>query len=238
MKSNTSQRALNKACLTAGLLILSTLSPMPARADSCESGTKVATVVWEQWGQEIKQGGCITYAAVASILSGGVTVAGSTAVYAQCYATITAYEEIAQKMISKWNSKVGNTWAHLGPRPLERNTTLKGTLQSTAGRLFVTPAPMPANIDEVELKLKKTGGKGKVTVTVCKISANGKAEQLWSFTIEKGDENEDKTWSRSFKNLDGYVLTLHLDGKSLAKEMAYEVTTKMSEKSNAKATVK
>lgn len=228
------------SCIATALLSFSMLIPTHAQADDCESGAQMATAIWKNWGDEIKKGGCATGVAVSAALTGGVTAPAAAEMYLECYATVTAYEEVAKKAITKWNDLVGNTWASLGPRALEANTKLSGTLVSTGGRVFISPAPLPANVDEVELSLKKTGGKGKTSVTICKVSANGKASQLWSFTIEAGDDNDGKTWSRSLKNLDGYVLSVHLDCKSVTKKLEYELTAKLKEKSapTAKATVK
>ncbi|MCL4789887.1 MAG: hypothetical protein KJ070_24425, partial [Verrucomicrobia bacterium] len=216
--------------LIASLLVANVVTPHDAQADDCKSGTQIATAIWSDWGDEIKKGGCLTGVAVPAVLSQGATASAAKPMYDACYDTLAKFEEAGKKTIAKWNSLVGNTWASLGPRPLTFGTKLKGTVVSTGGRVFITPAPLPAHTDEVEIKLEKTGGKGKTSVTACKISANGKAEQLWSFTIDPGDENEGKTWSRKFKNLNGYILSVHLDCKSLSKKMEYELTASVKEK--------
>src|SRR6476469_4880627 len=77
--------------------------------------------------------------------------------------------------------------------------------------------------------LKKIGGNGKTSVDVCKVSADGEASNVWSFTIDSGDDNDSHTWSKTLKNMSGYVLTLHLDGKSLTKKLQYELKATMHE---------
>lgn len=230
MKTNLLKYQMNLTLLTASMVIANLAAPHAARADDCKSGTQIATPIWSDWGDEIKKGGCFTGVAVAAVLSQGATAPAAKPMYDACYDTLAKFEEAGKKTIAKWNSLVGNTWASLGPRPLTFGTKLKGTVVSTGGRVFITPAPLPAHTDEVEIKLEKTGGKGKTSVTVCKISANGKAEQLWSFTIDSGDENEGKTWSRKFKNLNGYILSVHLDCKSLSKKLEYELTASVKGK--------
>lgn len=237
MKSIRSQHPVPTACLAVCWLALTLLQPSPAKAADCESGTQMALAIWKEWGDQMKKGGCFTATAVATVLTEGATAAGAVGMYQTCYDTLTKFEEITKKVIPKWNSLVGNTWATLGPRALTLNTALSGTLVSTGGRVFLTAAPLPANTDEVTLKLKKTGGKGKTSVAVCKVSAHGHADQIWSFTIDAGDDNEDQTWSRTFQNMDGYVLCVHLDCQSVAKKMAYELTATVKEKQKARATV-
>ena len=74
-------------------------------------------------------------------------------------------------------------------------------------------------------------------MTVCKVGPTGKTSQLWSFTIDAGDDNDGRTWEKSFKDLDGYVLSVHLDCKSVTKKFEYELKATTSDKPIASRSV-
>lgn len=212
--------------LLASLLALGA-GPKVANAGNTESATKVAADIWAGWKDEIKKGGCMTAAGLTAIFSQGATAASTVETYRKCYDTLEKFDVISAAVVANWNRLVGNTWATLGPRPITFGKNQAGTLVSTGGRMFLSAAPVPANIDEVEIELKKEDGKGKTSVTVSKVAANGKATELWDFTIGAGDENSGKTWRKTFEDVAGYVIAVHLDCKSVSRKFEYEFKATM-----------
>lgn len=212
--------------LALAVALLSASAPWPAQADT-ESAAKVAADIWAQWKEEIKKGGCLSAAALTAIFSAGATAASTAETYQKCYGTVDKFDQIATTVVARWNQLVGNKWAAIGARDITFGKTQSGTLVSTGGRMFISAAPVPANIDEVEIQLKKEDGKGKTSVVVSKVGANGKATTLWSFTIGAGDDNTGKVWRKTFADVAGYVIAVHLDCKSVTRKFEYEFKATM-----------
>jgi hypothetical protein len=59
-------------------------------------------------------------------------------------------------------------------------------------------------------------------VTVCK-EYRGKYTKLWSFMIANGKDNEGKVWKKTFEKVKGHNIVVHLDAKSVANTMQYEL---------------
>ncbi len=129
------------------------------------------------------------------------------------------YAKKVEEMIKFWNANVGNTWAFLGPRKLETDTTLKGSVIGQGDRVFI--APTPSNENSVTIKLDKIAGKAKTGVTVCSVSESGRAVKIWDFTAEKGAYT--KTWSKTINGVKDKVITIHFDGHSASKKFKYEL---------------
>ena len=140
-----------------------------------------------------------------------VVTAGPTA------QTAVVAAEVSEKMIAFWNNMSKNSWATIRPRQLSFGATLQGKLVSTGGRMFVSAEPL--DNDTVNLKIKKTDGKAKTSVTVCK-DDHGKKSKVWEFTIDNGKDNVGKTWTKSLSGMQGRILTIHLDAKSVANTMS------------------
>jgi microsomal dipeptidase-like Zn-dependent dipeptidase len=123
-----------------------------------------------------------------------------------------------------------NQWATIGPRRLTF-ARQNGTLAGTSGRLFLTAVPM---IDgEVTLTLKKTGGKGKASVTICKYPRKGGPVTLKDVVIPPGKDNVGKTWTWKLRGVKDHVLAVKLDGKSVAKKFEYQLHMKLPERAAA-----
>src|SRR3978361_2096932 len=90
-------------------------------------------------------------------------------------------------MITFFNAVANNKWATLGPRRLEYGTNQQGTLVSTGGRLFISPAPLDKN--SVTIRIKKLDGKAEASVVICKIDYSGNVTKLEEFTFADGDDN-------------------------------------------------
>jgi len=236
-QSFTTTRSLARLLsLLAGFSMSIVVQGPAVAGDGCDSATKVAADLWENWGDEVRAGGCLTAAAVSAILTQGATAASSAEFYQKCYATLNEFNSIATSAVKKWNTLVGNTWAQLGPRALEFNKTLSGTVVGPGDRMFISAAPIPADLDEVEIELKKEDGKSETEVTVCKVAANGQGTTLWSFTIDGGKDNQGKTWKKTFKNVDGYILSVFLNSKSVTRSMEYQLKATLRDTSTKVAT--
>lgn len=184
------------------------LSASPARAASCDSATKVVSDIWSQYDVVVKAAGC----AVVIVASNGSVQPNV------CLDAADKAAKVAEDMVAYWNRMANNSWATIGPRELEMGKTLKGKLVSTGGRVFVSTQPLDE--DRVDLKIEKTDGKAKTSVTVCK-DYRGSKTKLWDFTIENGKQLG--TWNRTLTGMKGRVLTVHLDAKSVANTMSYEL---------------
>lgn len=185
-----------------------------AKAASCNSAAKVSADVWKEYGTVAKGMGCV----LATALSQGAVDT------IKCLETANKYDKSVQSMISFWNKMADNSWATIGPRRMDIGVTSKGKLVSTGGRVFVSAAPLAD--DKVEIKLKKTDGKAKTTMAVCKEAPNGKRTKLWDLEIDNGKDNVGKTWTKTISGLKGYVLVTHLDAGSVTNTFSYELTAK------------
>ena len=192
-----------------GLLLGSVaLAAGPARAAGCDSAAKVMSDIWGEYDDVFKKLGC----AVVTVASDGSVPPNA------CMDAADKAAKVAEDMISFWNRMANNSWATIGPRELPLGDTVKGKLVSTGGRVFVSTQPL--NDDQVVLKIDKTDGKAKTSVTVCK-DYRGTKTKLWEFTIPNGKDLGH--WSRTLTGMKGRVLTVHLDAKSVTNTMSYEL---------------
>ncbi|MDQ4075329.1 MAG: RICIN domain-containing protein [Chloroflexota bacterium] len=139
----------------------------------------------------------------------------------KCLEKANKADEMLQRMISFWNDNANNTWATIGPRRLEFGENQRGRLLGTGGRIFISPVPMPE--DEVTVRVHKRGGKGKASVTVCKVDSDGRARELRDTIFEPGDDNIGESQSKTLRGVRGHLLQIHLDGKSVTRAFEYSL---------------
>ncbi|MCA9686143.1 MAG: membrane dipeptidase, partial [Myxococcales bacterium] len=96
-----------------------------------------------------------------------------------------------------------------------------GSLTGTLGRTWIHPVPY--DCDKVEFVFKKTDGKGKAGVTFLKLTPTGQAVGLWTFGVAPGDDDDGRSWSKSFDGVRGCLLAAVVDGKSVSRKIDYEL---------------
>jgi len=122
----------------------------------------------------------------------------------------------------RWNRLVKKTsWAAIGPRDLTFGKTHKGRLLGTTGRMFITPVPI--NKENVKIKMKKKAGKSRTSITVCSYMPEGDRIKEWQFESPAGNQNNGQSWEKTLTDMDGKLLSIHLDGKSVADTFQYSI---------------
>lgn len=130
---------------------------------------------------------------------------------------VAAIEKSAEEMIKFYNSVVGNSPLHIGPRPLPTGQTLTGTIESVGDRTFIGTVPTRS---PAKLTITKTGGKDNVTIHVCAVDVGGHHTEL-------------KTFQATAATPDGHVFEVDvpaqrialavLDGTKLIGAMSYKI---------------
>jgi uncharacterized protein (DUF736 family) len=200
-----------------------------AYAGSCESAAKVATDLWAKYDDKAKDLACKGATAAQTAVNPG-TIPQSARKYQACLEDVNKAEQIVRDLVSRWNQHVGNSWARLGPRPLEPGSTQTGTLRATGQRMFISAGPVNGAVD---LNLEKLKYRGRTEVTVCTFPpdqganpANGPSEKLWDFTIAKGGQNLGDSWSKTLFDVRGKILSVHLHMTQPVKALKYRLNTR------------
>ncbi|MDF1581405.1 MAG: PASTA domain-containing protein [Desulfuromonadales bacterium] len=122
----------------------------------------------------------------------------------------------------RWNRLVKKTsWAAIGPRDLTFGKTHNGRIIGTTGRMFITPVPI---LDEtIKIKLNKKAGKSRTSVTVCSYMPGGDRINEWNFESPGGNDNKGQSWEKDLTGMEGKLLSIHLDGKSVADTFQYSI---------------
>ncbi|HWP42960.1 MAG TPA: hypothetical protein VNO14_06985 [Blastocatellia bacterium] len=186
----------------------------PVRAESCRSLAQVFSDIWKEWGRVIVATGCVAGAAVAT---GGAGVAASS----ECIRNASKYAQAAEAMIAFFNSAAANRWATIGPRRLEYGNTHQGTLVSTGGRVFITPAPLDKN--SLTIKIKKLDGRARASVVICKINESGSQTKLEEFEFADGDANIGQEITKTVSGVQNHLVQVHLDAKSLTRRFQFSL---------------
>ena len=199
MISTSSLPRLPKS-LTAALTALSiaaaaTVSPS-AHAGSCTSAAKVFSDIWDKYGVYAVAAGC----AAGSAAAGGLT-------FTTCFTNANTYAAITEQMVTFWNDSANNSWSTIGPRRLEFNKTLTGTIVGPTERLFVTETPVDK--DSVTITVKKTDGKQENNITICKIDQTNKCTVVGTYTFANGDSNIGKEYTKTITGTRGYLIVVH-----------------------------
>ncbi|MDX1579907.1 MAG: hypothetical protein R3266_15595, partial [Gemmatimonadota bacterium] len=134
-------------------------------AQSCKSGAKVVSNVWNEYDKVVKQVGCALGAGAVTVATAGVGLPAGASMYAGCLADANAAQKVSEGLVGFWNQLAANKSLTLGPRHLELGREHQGTLRATGARMFVTE---PLRGDRLNLWIKKLRYRGPTDVTVCK----------------------------------------------------------------------
>jgi hypothetical protein len=183
--------------------------------------------LWEEYGDIASKIGCTVAGGVAAAISQNPESALKTV--QQCLQTKDKIEQAIRSAEENYRAAIGRTSSlTIGPRLLRLDRWERGTIVSSAERLFVTAAPMFT--DKPTLRIREIGGKGKVSVTVCAYKlANGgkkKCRKLLDFLVNE-DRGEKRDRGQSFNlrlsGVEDEWISVHLDGKSVANTFKYKL---------------
>lgn len=183
-----------------------------SHAQNCNSAASVAADIWGKVHNVAIQGGCVAAQAAGYIN------------YAACYNTASKINDLTNKLVQFWNAKVNNSWATIGPRRLTLNQNHTGTLVSTGGRKFVSFPVL--NKNSVTITINETGGKGKTSVTVCKINANNQKTNIgtkWFNDTKKKKKKSNEKHTFTVNGAKNRIITVHMDGKSVGNTFKYKL---------------
>jgi hypothetical protein len=185
---------------------------------NCGSAAIVISDLWEKYSDEAKAVGCAAAAAMAESQGTALDVV-------ECVERAEKTDDLVQAMVRFWNNNAGNSWAKIGPRRLDFDEKDKGALAGTGGRVFISPCPVPE--DEITVSVRKRGGRGRASVTVCKVDPSGRKTELWDTTFDRGKNNIGDRKSKTLRGVKGHLLQVHLDGKSAVKRFEYSLSTSL-----------
>ncbi|MBL4637441.1 MAG: membrane dipeptidase [Kofleriaceae bacterium] len=107
----------------------------------------------------------------------------------------------------------------IGPRRLVVNQS--GTIRSMTTRLFVQATGN--DIDTMSIKLRKTGGKAKTSVTICSTDSRGQKRILHQFEVGKGKKTTGQIWDKRLSGIKGKRISVRLVGKNAVNTMSYSL---------------
>lgn len=192
--------------LIAAALCTTALAALPttAHAQSCQSASKVTSDIWGEVDDFVKMYPCVS-AVDCAVKKGSL---------------------MTDRLIKFWNTMSGNGWSRIGPRRLDFDKKLEGTIAGTGGRMFVS---LPSSASPVTLTIRERDGKGKVSVVVCKVDAKNrrtKVATLWFNDNKKRKNNAKEKRTVKVKGVKGDIITVHFDGKSVSNKFSYTLTAK------------
>ena len=186
--------------------------PGLAQAQSCQSGTKVASDIFAKVGTHAVAAGCSAIK---------IALAGEGEKYDQndlleCYKDASFYTGLSASLTAWWNTQVAhNAWPTLGPRLLEMDKNLDGKLIGTSGRMFIS---FPMKNDKVTISISERDGKAKTSVVVCKHDPEGKWTQLatrWFNNTNDLQRRTNEEHNIELSGVKGYEISVHADAKSV-----------------------
>jgi len=128
------------------------------------------------------------------------------------------------KMVRFWNRMAGNSWAAVGPRKLDYNSSYNGNILGTTGRMYITPSPL--NTNTASVTINEVGGKGKIGFTVCVTDMFGNTQQLARRYFNDTNQRKRNTRESRTVNIPNArykLISVHMDGKSLGKSFKYNI---------------
>ncbi|MFK8161367.1 MAG: hypothetical protein AB8H12_02795, partial [Lewinella sp.] len=141
----------------------------------------------------------------------------------KCMMNPGMYATLKSQMNSYFNSR-SSRWSTIGPRRLDFGSYHNGRIVSTGGRMYISA--VPANKNTMTIDIKELDGKGKVSYVVCKVDRNGRYTKLktgWINEINSQKSNKRETRRHTLNNVQGYLITVHFDGKSVGNTFQYKV---------------
>ena len=190
-----------KCLASIAVVALWALSPGVVHAQSCASASKVTSDIWNEVDQFVRAYPCSS-PVDCSIKQGAL---------------------LTDKLIKFWNKMASGGWGRIGPRRLEFNRNLTGTLVGTGGRMFVS---FPAPATPVTITIDETGGEGRASVVVCKVEEkNGRStvDTKWFNDTDERQRKSDEHRSIEVRGVAGDIITIHLAGKSVTRRFSYRI---------------
>lgn len=141
----------------------------------------------------------------------------------KCMANPGMYAKLKAEMNRYFNSR-SKSWAKIGPRRLNFGTYHEGRIVSTGGRMYISA--VPSNKKTLTIDIKELDGKGKVSYVVCKVDRFGQYTKLktgWINEINSQKSNKRETRRHTLTNVQGSLISVHFDGKSVGNTFQYKV---------------
>ena len=207
----TRATSVSLATCGAALMVFLLAGMGQAHAKECGSAKAFAADLWKKYGELALKFGCARSPAEAT----GHALART---FERCEQDLMVSARIKAGLARHFRkiSAVKSVTRH--PARLAF-ASKRGKLTGTFGRTWIHVEPY--DLDRVEVEIQKLDGKGKAGVEVCKLTPEGGVQKIWDFTIEPGSTNEGRTWRRSFNGTKGTILSVTVDGKSVAKSIEY-----------------
>ncbi len=188
----------------------------PVEAKTCGAGERFAKSLWEKYGELALRYGCAKSKAQAS----GHALRKT---FERCERDPFAAAKIRAGMARFYRH--AQVFKSITRHPKRLTFAARdGSLTGTLGRTWINPEPHER--DNLRAVIKKRDGKGKASVEVCKFTPDGGAQVAWSFTIDPGKENQGKTWEKALRGVKGTIVSITVDGKSVARSIDYSVRLK------------
>jgi hypothetical protein len=187
-----------KVAAFAAVLGSTAIAP-EAQANNCGSAATIAVKLYEKWGAKLKEFKC--------------------PVTKDCLDDAGKKERIFREMIAFWNENAGNSWAKIGPRRLEPNQKLEGTIQLAGERLFMTPGPTDADV--IEVTINKEDGKAAAVATLSTLDENGRCATGDRAVFDDADKPQER--KLKIKNARGKIVVLKIDAGNLTKKFEYRL---------------
>lgn len=205
------------------MLALNVTATTPAKAQNCKSPAQIVNNIWKKWGDTIIAVGCVAKStattAAAAPVTGGISLAATAALSAECIRNTQKYKEAIEKMVSLFNDLADNGPATLGPRRIEFGNLQTGVLIGPMDRTFVSVYPMDK--DSVTFRLKKVEGESKVEIVICKITTQGTVTNLTVFETDDNDP-DGKEYVKTVTGISNHLVQIRLNGKSAVKKFKYQ----------------
>jgi hypothetical protein len=158
---------------------------------TCNSGTKVLSAIWSQWGARIKAADCKT----------------ST----DCLDNVQKKEDLIKEMLTFWNAQAQGSWATIGPRPMLVGSGINdGKVIAGLARLWVTQTPF--DNEHYLVRITKQGG-GGAKITASRFDGSSCLEAS-SVSFAKGDK-DGTTKTLKIDGAKGYLGTVEVNADKL-----------------------
>lgn len=189
---------------------------------SCKTPARLVSDLWEQFDEIAEKYGA--YAELAGRAGGEVPEDAEASDVVEALRHLHKLGEAADEAIGNWNERVGNTWAHIGPRRLILNEPHQGTIQSATSRTFVTP--FPCEEDSLTIDIKERGGVASTEVNICRVDAQGDEEHLAKFRLNENRaerQNKQQEVQYTVNGVGGFLLVVSLRSRSVFSKFSYSL---------------
>jgi len=215
-------RSLSSLKFTATAVLLSAGAVTTSvQAGNCQSAYNQAAEFWKDVEPVLQKAGCATGRIVATA-SGQVEIAK---ILKDCEKLLGGLAEVRKGIVKGYNDNTHN-WSKIGKRPLVSGEVANGTIRSTAGRMFVSLDSLAG--EKVEIEVKEKEGKNKTSVTYCVRDTNGNLHKRKEHVFNSNKSAKKNTSEKHTTTLEvdpGEIVVVHLDGKSVANNFKYQITS-------------